>query len=109
MTTLDLSRPHVLRSVEEYDLAAGEILVLLDRHPEPGSDDYDRLELLTVLIQAYDAEYVRFGEDADITPQQIVVQSGGRWLHARTKNRLGNGTRERRTLYLSSRTNERSE
>jgi HTH-type transcriptional regulator/antitoxin HigA len=69
---LDFSTPHVLRSVEEYDLAAAEILALLDRDPEFGSADYDRLELLTVLIQAYDAEHVRFGEDADTTPQEIV-------------------------------------
>lgn len=67
---LDASKPHVLRNEKEYDAAVGEIDALLDRHPREGSPEHDRLELLSVLVHAYDEEHHLMGSTA--TPQAVV-------------------------------------
>ena len=67
---LDFSRPHVLRNESEYDAAVSEIDDLLDADPEPGSEAYERLEFLSVLVQAY--EDVRFPIDETMDPREIV-------------------------------------
>ena len=55
---LDFSKPHVLRNECEYQTAIDEIDQLLDEDPEPASEAYERLEFLSVLVQAYeDANY----------------------------------------------------
>jgi len=72
VTTLDLSTPHVLRTEAEHDAAAAEMLALLDRAPEPGTPEDDRLEFLTALVHWYDINHVRFGEDDPATPQEMV-------------------------------------
>jgi HTH-type transcriptional regulator/antitoxin HigA len=67
MTVIDIPAPHVLRSPEEYDAAVTEIDRLLDLDPQPFTEDYDRLELLSVLVEDYDARHNpdrRFGPDA---------------------------------------------
>ena len=55
-TVLDFSRPHVLRTEEEYEAAIAEIGRLLDEDVEAGSEGYDRLELLSVLVEHYEDE-----------------------------------------------------
>jgi HTH-type transcriptional regulator/antitoxin HigA len=67
---LDFSKPHVLRSEEEYDAAIAEIERLLDEDVEPGSDGYDRLEFLSVLVEHYEDE--RYPMRA-VTPRQAVA------------------------------------
>lgn len=67
---LDFSRPHVLRDEAEYDAAVREIDDLLDADPEPGSDEYERLEFLSVLVQAF--EDVRFPIDETMDPREVV-------------------------------------
>ncbi|MDE2887674.1 MAG: helix-turn-helix domain-containing protein [Gemmatimonadota bacterium] len=67
---LDFSKPHVLRNETEYDAAVREIDGLLDADPEPGSDEYERLEFLSVLVQAF--EDVRFPIDETMEPSEIV-------------------------------------
>lgn len=47
---LDFSRPHVLRNAREYKAAVAEIDRLLDMDPKRGSEEYDRLEFLSVLV-----------------------------------------------------------
>ena len=69
-TLLDFSKPHVLRSDEEYDAAVAEIDALLDRDIVPGSEEEDRLEFLTLLVEAYDDEHFPMGGSS--TPQSIV-------------------------------------
>jgi antitoxin component HigA of HigAB toxin-antitoxin module/mRNA-degrading endonuclease HigB of HigAB toxin-antitoxin module len=70
---LDFSTPHLLRNAAEYEAAHAEVLALLDANPKPDTAEHDRLEFLTVLIEAYDREHVRFGEDDEVTPQDIVM------------------------------------
>ena len=67
---LDFTKPHVLKNEEEYTAAIAEIDALLDRDPRPGSEEYDRLEFLSVLVQAYEDTF--FPVDEQPTPQEIV-------------------------------------
>jgi hypothetical protein len=55
-TLLDFAKPHVLRTEREYDAAIAEIEWLLDEDVEPGSEGYDRLEFLSVLVERYEEE-----------------------------------------------------
>lgn len=49
----------LIKSDSEYRTALGEIEVLIDKDPDVGTPDADRLELLAVLVQNY--ESARFG------------------------------------------------
>lgn len=69
-TVLDFTIPHVLRTEEEYDAAVAEIDTLLDADVRAGSEEYERLEFLSVLVHAYDEEHYPMG--ANSTPQSVV-------------------------------------
>jgi HTH-type transcriptional regulator/antitoxin HigA len=66
---LDFTRPHLLRDEAEYDAAVREIEELLDEDPAPGSEDCDRLEFLSVLVEAYEDRIEPLGE---VSPQDAV-------------------------------------
>ena len=55
---LDFTKPPVLRNVAEYTAAIQEIDALLDADPPPGSEAYERLEFLSVLVQSYEDVHV---------------------------------------------------
>ncbi len=61
----------LLHSKSEFDAAHAELLALLDAHPEPGTAEHDRLEYLTVLIEAYDRAHSTLGDETP-TPQSLV-------------------------------------
>lgn len=67
---LDFAKPHVLRNAREYRAAVAEIDRLLDRDPRKGSEEFDRLEFLSVLVQAYEDEHDPADETG--TPQSVV-------------------------------------
>lgn len=67
---LDFTKPHVLRDDNEYHMAIKEIDLLLDEDPLPGSENYERLEFLSVLVEAY--EDIHFPIDILPTPQDVV-------------------------------------
>ncbi|MBV9109094.1 MAG: helix-turn-helix domain-containing protein [Gemmatimonadetes bacterium] len=68
---LDFTDPHLLRTDEEYEAAVAEVDALLDADPQTGTREFDRLEFLSVLIEAYeDAHEPPSG--ADVTPQAVV-------------------------------------
>ncbi len=69
---LDFSRPHILRDEREYEAAVAELDTLAYANAAEGSDDYDRLLFLSVLVEAYEAEHDRI-DIRDVTPQQIVA------------------------------------
>ncbi len=69
-TVLDFSKPHVLRSDAEYEAAIAEVEQLVDEDVEPGSEGYDRLEFLSVLVEHYEDERYPMGS---VTPQQAVT------------------------------------
>jgi HTH-type transcriptional regulator / antitoxin HigA len=68
---LDFTQPHVLRNEAEYTAAVAEIERLLDTDPPPHSDAYERLEFLSVLVQAY--EDAHFPLELLTTPQDVVA------------------------------------
>lgn len=68
---LDFSTPHLLRNAREYKAAVTEIDRLLDADPERGSAEYERLEFLSVLVEAYEDEHDPFDE-TEGTPQSVV-------------------------------------
>lgn len=68
-TVLDVPRPHVLRTEAEYESAIAEIRRLLDEGSEEGTEAYDRLELLSVLVEHYEEERYPMGT---VTPQEAV-------------------------------------
>lgn len=67
---LDFSKPHVLRNAKEYRAAVAEIDRLLDRDPTRGTEAYERLEFLSVLVADYDDRHEPLDERG--TPQSIV-------------------------------------
>ena len=68
---LDFRKPHVLRNRREFDAAVGEIDSLLDRNPRRASEEYERLEFLSVLVKAYEDEHDPIDETG--TPQSVVA------------------------------------
>ena len=68
---LDFTKPHVLRNEAEYTAAVAEIDQLLDTAPPPHSEAYERLEFLSVLVQAY--EEAHFPLEQLTTPQDVVA------------------------------------
>lgn len=68
-TLLDFSKPHVLRDEQEYEAALRELELLLDEEPAPGSEAYERLEFLSVLVEDYEERH--YPMDA-VSPQQAV-------------------------------------
>ena len=67
---LDPLKPRVLRTEGEYDAAIAELDALLAHNPDPGSPERDRLDLLAVLVHAYDEEHYPMGQAA--TPQAVI-------------------------------------
>ena len=67
---LDFAKPHVLRNPREYRAAVAEIDDLLDRDPRKDSEDHERLEFLSVLVEAYEDAHVPALPKA--TPQEVV-------------------------------------
>jgi HTH-type transcriptional regulator/antitoxin HigA len=69
VTVLDVPKPHVLRTEEEYDAAIAEIERLLEEGSEAGTEAFDRLELLSVLVEHYEEEHYPMGA---VPPQEAV-------------------------------------
>ncbi|MGH8069196.1 MAG: helix-turn-helix domain-containing protein [Candidatus Entotheonellia bacterium] len=67
---LDFTKPHVLRNAAEYATAIQEIDYLLDADPPPDSEAYERLEFLSVLVQAYEDAHIPLEELP--TAQEVV-------------------------------------
>jgi HTH-type transcriptional regulator/antitoxin HigA len=71
MTLLDFSTPHVLRNAREYQAAVTEVEDLVDADPERRTTAYDRLEFLSVLIDAYEDAHDPIDEHSG-SPQSVV-------------------------------------
>ena len=70
-TVIDIPTPHVLRTPEEYAAAVAEIDRLLDLDPQPYSADFDRLEMLSLLVEDYDSRNSPI-DDSDLSPREVV-------------------------------------
>ena len=67
----DFSAPAVLRTEADYYAAVAEIDAGLDDNPVEGSEAYDRLELLSVLVEAYEAQHYPLRVE-EVSSQGIV-------------------------------------
>jgi HTH-type transcriptional regulator/antitoxin HigA len=61
---------HPIRTEAEYDAIVLEMDALFDRSPKPGSPDDERLNLLAMLVEAYDELHYPVPEG---TPQDAVL------------------------------------
>lgn len=68
----DFTTPHLLRTEAEYDAAIAEIEALLDIGAAPGTPEFERLEFLSVLAEAYETVHYPVG---DVSPQDVVDES----------------------------------
>lgn len=71
-TVLDFTVPHVLRNEAEYSAAIAEIDALLDADVPAGTADYERLEFLSVLVEAYENKHHPI-DTSDISPPDVVT------------------------------------
>ncbi len=74
MATATATKPapvvHAIRNGKEFHTAVIELDALIDADPKEGTTAYDRMELLTILIAAYEEQHVPPFKPA--TPQEIV-------------------------------------
>jgi HTH-type transcriptional regulator / antitoxin HigA len=71
---LDFAKPHVLRNAQEYRAAVREIDALLDTDLRRGTEAFDRLELLSVLVESYEDERFPWEEiERGGTPHSAVT------------------------------------
>jgi HTH-type transcriptional regulator/antitoxin HigA len=70
-TDNDIPSSHVLRTPEEYAAAVAEIGRLLDLDPQPYSADFDRLVMLSLLVEDYDSRNNPI-DDSDLSPRDVV-------------------------------------
>ncbi|MBC7789844.1 MAG: hypothetical protein H7Z74_07845 [Anaerolineae bacterium] len=74
MATATATKPmpvvHAIRNGKEFRTAVIELDTLIDADPKEGTNAYDRMELLTILIAAYEEQHLPPFEPA--TPQEIV-------------------------------------
>ena len=68
--TPDLKAPGILRTAVEYEAAVAEIDAILERDPVIGTPEHDRLEYLSVLVEAYEDEHLP--APPVVSPQQVV-------------------------------------
>ncbi|MEO8578177.1 MAG: transcriptional regulator [Gemmatimonadales bacterium] len=59
-----------LRSRTEFASAVAELDLLVDKNPRVGTPEHDRMELLAILVGAYEADNLR--PPKAVTPQQLV-------------------------------------
>jgi HTH-type transcriptional regulator/antitoxin HigA len=69
---LGFAKPHVLRNAREFKAAVAELDNLADANTRPGTEAYDRLEFLSVLIEAYEDEHNPLDERAG-SAQSVVA------------------------------------
>lgn len=60
----------LLRTDAEYDAAVAEVAALMDHGPAQGTPEADRLDVLTLLVGAYDEAHYPMGNAS--TPQDVV-------------------------------------
>jgi HTH-type transcriptional regulator/antitoxin HigA len=70
-TVLDLPAPRVLRTEDEFQAAVAEIDRLVDLDPQESTDEFDRLELLSLLVEDYEARHYPI-DDSNLTPQDLL-------------------------------------
>jgi HTH-type transcriptional regulator/antitoxin HigA len=63
---------HPVRHEQQYEAALREISDLMDEEPEPGTDAYDRLDVLVTLVEAYEDEQADADARHDLDPVEVI-------------------------------------
>ena len=77
--TLDLTAPRVIRTARDYKAAVAEIDRLLDENPAPRSEAAERLELLSILVEAYEDTHVpELPKASPVAVVEFMLEQQGR-------------------------------
>ena len=68
---------HPIRTKADYKRALREVSAYFDNEPEPGSADGDRFEILTTLVEAYEARQFPIEAPDPIEAIRFRMEQGG--------------------------------
>ena len=68
---------HPIRTKADYKRALREVSAYFDDEPEPGSADGDRFEILTTLVEAYEAKHFPIEAPDPIEAIRFRMEQGG--------------------------------
>ena len=68
---------HPIRTKADYKRALREVSAYFDNEPEPGSADGDRFEILTTLVEAYEARQFPIDAPDPIEAIRFRMEQGG--------------------------------
>jgi len=68
---------HPIRTKSDYKQALREVSAYFDQEPTPGSEDGDRFEILTTLVEAYEAKHFPIGSPDPIEAIRFRMEQGG--------------------------------
>ena len=68
---------HPIRTKADYKRALREVSAYFDNEPEPGSADGDRFEILTTLVEAYEAKHFPIAAPDPIEAIRFRMEQGG--------------------------------
>ena len=68
---------HPIRTKADYKRALREVSAYYNDEPEPGSEDGDRFEILTTLVEAYEAKHFRIEAPDPIEAIRFRMEQGG--------------------------------
>ncbi len=66
-----------IRSEQDYDNAIARINQLLDKNPEPGSDDDNELDVLSTLVEVYEDEHYPILPPDPVEAIKFVMEERG--------------------------------
>ena len=68
---------HPIRTKADYKRALRELSAYFNDEPEPGSEEGDRFEILTTLVEAYEAKHFRIEAPDPIEAIRFRMEQGG--------------------------------
>ncbi|MBY4896424.1 type II toxin-antitoxin system HigA family antitoxin [Cupriavidus sp. AU9028] len=68
---------HPLRSESDYKRALATVSALVDADPAPGTPDGDRLEILTMLVERYEAEHFPLDLPSPVAAIRFRMEQAG--------------------------------
>ena len=68
---------HPIRTKADYKRALRDVSAYFDNEPEPGSAEGDRFEILTTLVEAYEAKHFPIEAPDPIEAIRFRMEQGG--------------------------------
>lgn len=68
---------HPIRNARDYKAALRELSAYFDHEPEPGSEEGDRFDILTTLVEAYEAKRFPVEAPNPIEAIRFRMEQGG--------------------------------